>query len=84
MSHPARHEVDEEHTLWIYYVTALDSGRYICTAQNQVGTTLAWASLSVQGKQRSLQHDNTAGLGMPADIKKGLSQQGLWPACAGE
>ncbi|XP_006035993.1 roundabout homolog 4 isoform X2 [Alligator sinensis] len=44
----ARHEVDEEHTLWIYYVTALDSGRYICTAQNQVGTTLAWASLSVQ------------------------------------
>ncbi|XP_039352056.1 roundabout homolog 4 isoform X2 [Mauremys reevesii] len=43
-----RHEVDEENTLRIHYVTTLDSGRYICTAQNQVGTASAKASLTVQ------------------------------------
>lgn len=46
-----RYEVDEENTLRIHYVTTLDSGRYICTAQNQVGTISAQASLTVQGKQ---------------------------------
>uniref|UniRef100_A0A8C0ITE3 Ig-like domain-containing protein n=1 Tax=Chelonoidis abingdonii TaxID=106734 RepID=A0A8C0ITE3_CHEAB len=35
-------------TLRIHYVTTLDSGRYICTAQNQVGTASAKASLTVQ------------------------------------
>ncbi|XP_029768753.1 roundabout homolog 4 [Terrapene carolina triunguis] len=43
-----RHEVDEENTLRIHYVTTFDSGRYICTAQNQVGTASAKASLTVQ------------------------------------
>ncbi|XP_065426671.1 roundabout homolog 4 isoform X2 [Chrysemys picta bellii] len=43
-----RHEVDEENTLRIHYVTTFDSGRYICTAQNQVGTASAKASLAVQ------------------------------------
>ncbi|XP_074792607.1 roundabout homolog 4 isoform X2 [Natator depressus] len=43
-----RYEVDEENTLWIHYVTTLDSGRYICMAQNQVGTISAQASLTVQ------------------------------------
>ncbi|XP_043389803.1 roundabout homolog 4 isoform X4 [Chelonia mydas] len=43
-----RYEVDEENTLRIHYVTTLDSGRYICTAQNQVGTISAQASLTVQ------------------------------------
>ncbi|XP_030394308.1 roundabout homolog 4 isoform X2 [Gopherus evgoodei] len=43
-----RHEVDEENTLRIHYVTTLDSGKYICTAQNQVGTASAKASLTVQ------------------------------------
>ncbi|XP_067419276.1 roundabout homolog 4 [Emydura macquarii macquarii] len=43
-----RHAVDEENTLRIHYVTALDSGRYICMAQNQVGTALAKATLTVR------------------------------------
>uniref|UniRef100_A0A8C3FZ50 Roundabout homolog 4 n=1 Tax=Chrysemys picta bellii TaxID=8478 RepID=A0A8C3FZ50_CHRPI len=43
-----RHEVDEENTLRIHYVTTFDSGKYICTAQNQVGTASAKASLTVQ------------------------------------
>ncbi|CAM4686672.1 roundabout homolog 4 isoform X2 [Caretta caretta] len=43
-----RYEVDEENTLRIHYVTTLDSGRYICMAQNQVGAISAQASLTVQ------------------------------------
>ncbi|XP_058866167.1 roundabout homolog 1-like isoform X1 [Acipenser ruthenus] len=43
-----RYEVNPDQTLRIHYITAPDSGRYTCTATNQVGSTSVSASLAVQ------------------------------------
>lgn len=45
-----RHEVDQEHTLRLYAVTAADGGAYVCTAQSQLGSTAATARLRVEGQ----------------------------------
>ncbi|POI27138.1 hypothetical protein CIB84_009112 [Bambusicola thoracicus] len=45
-----RHEVDQEHTLRLYAVTAADGGAYVCTAQSQLGSTAATAHLRVEGQ----------------------------------
>ncbi|XP_027300029.3 roundabout homolog 4 [Anas platyrhynchos] len=43
-----RHEVDQEHTLRLYAVTAADAGTYICTAQSQLGSAAATARVQVE------------------------------------
>ncbi|XP_036381741.1 roundabout homolog 1 isoform X2 [Megalops cyprinoides] len=43
-----RYEVNPGHSLEIHYVTAQDTGRYTCTAVNEVGVSSASASLVVQ------------------------------------
>uniref|UniRef100_A0A8C3BSC6 Roundabout homolog 4 n=1 Tax=Cairina moschata TaxID=8855 RepID=A0A8C3BSC6_CAIMO len=43
-----RHEVDQEHTLHLYAVTAADAGTYICTAQSQLGSAAATARVQVE------------------------------------
>ncbi|XP_042693099.1 roundabout homolog 4 [Centrocercus urophasianus] len=45
-----RHEVDQEHTLRLYAVTAADGGAYVCTAQSQLGSAAATARLRVEGQ----------------------------------
>ncbi|KAM9114008.1 roundabout homolog 4 [Pangshura tecta] len=67
-----RHEVDEENTLRIHYVTTLDSGRYICMAQNQVGTASAKASLTVQDPLDTGQRD------WPKDIPREMMDVQLY------
>uniref|UniRef100_A0A8C4YSS9 Ig-like domain-containing protein n=1 Tax=Gopherus evgoodei TaxID=1825980 RepID=A0A8C4YSS9_9SAUR len=73
-------------TLRIHYVTTLDSGKYICTAQNQVGTASAKASLTVQGKQlhAAFTASSMAGLGHAHEQQRDLSaQHTLLPECPG-
>uniref|UniRef100_A0A674IEY0 Ig-like domain-containing protein n=1 Tax=Terrapene triunguis TaxID=2587831 RepID=A0A674IEY0_9SAUR len=75
-----------ENTLRIHYVTTFDSGRYICTAQNQVGTASAKASLTVQGKQlhTAFTASSMPGLGHAHGQQRDLSaQHTLLPACPG-
>ncbi|XP_040390428.1 roundabout homolog 4 isoform X5 [Cygnus olor] len=43
-----RHEVDQEHTLRLYAVTAADAGTYTCTAQSQLGSAAATARVQVE------------------------------------
>ncbi|XP_074832788.1 roundabout homolog 4 isoform X2 [Carettochelys insculpta] len=67
-----RHEVDAENTLRIHSVMALDSGRYICTAQNQAGTATAGASLSVEEPLDAWQTER------PKDAPGGLADMQLY------
>ncbi|XP_066564116.1 roundabout homolog 4 isoform X2 [Amia ocellicauda] len=43
-----RYVVNPDHSLQIHYITAQDTGRYTCTASNQVGSSSTSALLTVQ------------------------------------
>ncbi len=45
-----RYLVNPDQTLQIHYVTAQDTGKYTCTAVNDVGVVTASAQLLVKGK----------------------------------
>ncbi|XP_035202157.1 roundabout homolog 4 isoform X3 [Oxyura jamaicensis] len=57
-----RHEVDREHTLRLYAVTAADAGIYTCTAQSQLGSAAATAHVQVrdqlpEGRREAMPRD---------------------------
>uniref|UniRef100_A0A673JHU5 Roundabout, axon guidance receptor, homolog 4 (Drosophila) n=1 Tax=Sinocyclocheilus rhinocerous TaxID=307959 RepID=A0A673JHU5_9TELE len=50
-----RYLINPDHSLQIHYVTAQDTGRYTCTAENKLGVSVASAQLLVEGKNASNQ-----------------------------
>ncbi|XP_036976421.1 roundabout homolog 1 isoform X1 [Acanthopagrus latus] len=52
-----RYLVNPDQTLQIHYVTALDAGKYICTAANDIGVVTASAQLVVQEAASTKQKD---------------------------
>ncbi|XP_016120043.1 roundabout homolog 4-like [Sinocyclocheilus grahami] len=44
----ARYLINPDHSLQIHYVTAQDTGRYTCTAENKLGVSVASAQLLVE------------------------------------